>query len=64
MTAPFDIFENEKSGTVLWVGSASTIEDARSRIQKIGQHSPGEYVVLNQKTGNKVVIRFEETTGA
>jgi hypothetical protein len=64
VTAPFDIFENEKSGTVLWVGSAVTIEDARSRIQKIAQRSPCEYVVLNQKTGNKVVIKIEEATGA
>lgn len=64
MTAPFDIFENEKSGTVLWVGSAATIEDARFRIQKIAENSPGEYVVLNQKTGKKVVVRFEQGTGA
>ena len=62
MTAPFDIFENEKTGTVLWVGSAATIEEARARIDQIAARSAADYLVLNQKTGNKVVIKFDGTT--
>ena len=64
MTAPFDIFENEKSGTVIWLGSAATIEEAKARIHQVAAHSPTEYLVLNQKTGSKVVIKFEGTSGA
>ena len=64
MTAPFDIFENEKSGTVIWLGSAATIEEAKARIREVGARSNTEYLVLNQKTGNKVVIKFDGTNGA
>jgi hypothetical protein len=59
LTAPFDIFENEKTGTVLWVGSAKTIDEARVRIRQVAPQSPAEYLVLNQKTGDKIVIKFE-----
>ena len=64
MTAPFDIFENEKTGTVLWVGSAKTIEEARARVDQFSAHSSADYLILNQKTGNKVVITFDGTNGA
>ena len=64
MTAPFDSFENEKSGAVLWIGSAITLEDAKPRILEIAMNTSSEYLVLNQKTGNKVVIKFDEIRGA
>ena len=64
MTTPFDIFENEENGTVLWVGSAATIEEAKARIHQVAPHSSAEYLVLDQKTGNKVVIKFDGMIGA
>ena len=64
MTAPFDIFENEKTGTVLWLGSAATIEEARARVNQFSARSAADYLILNQKTGNKVVIKFDGTIGA
>jgi hypothetical protein len=64
MTTPFDIFENEESGTVLRVGSATTLDDAKSRIRQIAADTFGEYLVLNQITGNKVVVKFDEISGA
>ena len=63
MTAPFDIFENEKSGTVLWLGSAISIEDAKVRIQRYAASRSGEYLVLNQLTGNKHIVKFGEDIG-
>jgi hypothetical protein len=64
MTAPFDIFENEKTGTVVWLGSAATIEEARARVGQFSARSCADYLILNQKTGNKVVIKFDGTNGA
>ena len=64
MTTPFDIFENEKSGAVIWLGSAATIEEAKARIRELGVRSHTEYLVLNQQTGNKMVIKFDSTNGA
>jgi hypothetical protein len=50
-----DIFHVEPSG-VLWVESAATLEDAKARIQQFAARKPGEYVVLNQLTGDKLVF--------
>jgi hypothetical protein len=58
MTAPFDIFAVETGG-VNWLGSAETFEDAKARIQELAQRSPGEFVLLNQHTGKKVVIKTD-----
>jgi hypothetical protein len=57
MTIPFDIFQTEDSGNIVWRESAPTIEAAKARIQELAIHSPAEYVVLNQKTGDRLVIR-------
>jgi hypothetical protein len=56
MTAFFDIFQAETTGDVLWLGTAVTIEDAKARAQEFAHNSPGKYLVLNQKTGDKIVI--------
>lgn len=64
MTAPFDIFRAETNGGVLWIESATTLEDAKARVQELAMRSPGEYLLLNQKTGNKLVIRLDGVNGA
>ena len=53
-----DIFRVDTLG-VRWMDSASTIEDAQLRIQKLGGKISGEYIVLNQLTGNKLLIKTE-----
>ena len=63
MTAPFDIFEHEKTGTVLWLGSAATIEEAKARVGQFSSKSTGAYLILNQKTGDKVVIKVDDADG-
>jgi hypothetical protein len=60
MIAPYDIFESEASGDVLWLGSAATLEDAKACVEEIAVRSASEYLLLNQATGNKFVIRFDE----
>lgn len=62
MTLLFDIF-HAKIGGVLWIGSAATQEDAKARVQELAARSGGEYVVLNQSTGSKSVIRIEGRDG-
>jgi hypothetical protein len=51
-----DIFRVETSG-VLWVESAATMADAKARIQELAARSQAEYVLLDQKTGDKLVIK-------
>jgi hypothetical protein len=57
VTIPFDIFQTDATGNIVWRESAATLHDAKARIRKLGTRSLVEYVVLNQKTGDKVVIR-------
>jgi hypothetical protein len=60
MTAPFDIFQAESNGSVRWLGSAENIADAKARIQEQPANSPGEYLILNQQSGSKLVIKLDD----
>ena len=55
MTHRLDIFRVETRG-VLWVGSAVTLEDAKARVQELTVLSPADYILLDLKTGAKLVI--------
>jgi hypothetical protein len=59
MTAPFDIFQTESNGSVRWIASAETLADAKARIQENSLRSPGEYLLLNQQTGSKLVLKLD-----
>jgi hypothetical protein len=62
MTHPIDIFQMENAG-VRWLESAPNLEHAKTRVKEFAANSPGEYVVLDQKTGNQIVIRSGEVQG-
>jgi hypothetical protein len=62
MTHPIDIFQMETAG-VRWLESAPDLEHAKARVKEFAANSPGEYVVLDQKTGNQIVIRSGEVQG-
>jgi hypothetical protein len=56
VTLPFDVFRVDGDG-VLWLQSAATIEDAKAHIAQAGS-SAGEYLLVNQVTGNKIVLKI------
>jgi hypothetical protein len=53
-----DIFRLDNCG-VLWLESAATLGCAKARVQELAECSPGEYLILDQATGNKHVIKSE-----
>jgi hypothetical protein len=53
---PFDIFRTDPEG-VLWIRSAATLESAKECVQQLAMRSPGEYLLLNQVTGDKLTIK-------
>jgi hypothetical protein len=59
----FDIFRIEMGG-VRWLESAADLEQARTRVQIIATGAPGEYLILNQRTGNKISITGETANAA
>ena len=56
MIPPFDIFKVESSG-LRWMESVADLERARARVKVLAASSPGEYIILNQKTGEKISIK-------
>ena len=62
MTHPIDIFQMDSAG-VRWLEAAPNLEHAKARVKEFAANSPGEYVVLDQKTGNQIVIRSGEVQG-
>ncbi len=61
MIEPLDIFHLEKDGTVIWRGTAETFDEAKLRVKNLATLSPGDYVILNQMTGKKTLIRLDAT---
>jgi hypothetical protein len=56
MLPPFDIFKVESSG-LRWMEVAVDLERAKARVKVLGTSSPGEYIILNQNTGEKISIK-------
>ena len=57
---PYDIFRMDPSG-VLWLEAATSIDDAKTRAQQLAAHSPGEYLLLDQISGSKHVVKADGT---
>jgi hypothetical protein len=58
MSYPFDIFQLDRAG-VRWLESAKSLDHANTRVHELAESSPGEYLLLDHKTGNKLVIKPE-----
>ena len=56
MSNLFDIFRLDRAG-VRWLESAESLDYAKTRIHELAVSSPGEYHLLDQKTGTKLVIK-------
>ena len=63
VSAPFDIFQTEAGGAALWCGTAGTLEEAETRIGELAAVSPGEYVILNRCTGDRVIVQSHGVDG-
>jgi hypothetical protein len=57
MFQPLDIFKTDSDGSVLWRGAAEDFVAAKRRIEKLALSSPGEYLILDQKTGQRQRVR-------
>src|ERR1700751_3727720 len=55
MIPPFDIFKVESSG-LRWMEASADLERAKARVKILAVSSPGEYLIVNAITGDKVSI--------
>ena len=53
---PVDIFRVDQGG-VLWLESAVSIDEAKARIRQLGAETSDEYVILDQSTNTKVIVK-------
>jgi hypothetical protein len=54
-----DIFKIDPGGRVHWRGAVESFVAAKARIQKLALSSlssPGEYLILDQDTGQRVLV--------
>ena len=56
MVPPFDIFKVE-GAELRWMEAAADLERAKARVTLLSASSPGEYLILNQKTGQRISIK-------
>jgi hypothetical protein len=57
MQPPFDIFRVEPDGLPMWLETSASVEAAKVRIAELGGHLPGEYLIMNLQTGNRITVR-------
>jgi hypothetical protein len=56
MPLPFCIFKVLGDGSLHFVEEAHTFEDARESARELARLWPGEYIIQNVETGERVVI--------
>jgi len=57
MIEPLDIFIKTEDGTYVWKAAADSFELAKSTVQRLAITAPGEYMIFNQTTGNKIMVK-------
>lgn len=57
MSQPFHICKVESDGSLRLIEQAEDLERARVRVKKLSAFSPGEYIIANQQTGEKISIK-------
>jgi len=57
MSHPLDIFETDSDGGILWRGTAEDFKAARRFIEGLALSASGEYLILNQHTGQRQGMR-------
>jgi hypothetical protein len=62
MNLAYEVFYKEREGTFIWRITAATAEEATTRVGELAINSPGEYIILNCKTGEKKHVT--QTSGA
>ena len=53
---PFDIFRTEDEGSLLWRGTAASIDEAKALVHEWAKLTPGEYVIVSLATGSRLVL--------
>jgi len=64
MVPTLDIFKIDPGSGVIWRGAVASFVAAKARIQMLALSSPGEYIILDQDTGQRVLVMLLGVSGA
>ena len=56
MAPSLDIFRIDPGGRVLWCGAVKSFVAAKARIQMLAVSSPGEYLIVDEESGNRILV--------
>ena len=59
MPRPLDIFKLENDGSIVWKGTAETLEIAKLSVKMLAKTSPGDYLIFSPATGEKTVVQLK-----
>ena len=54
MDSPFDIFKKQRDGTMVWIAAVGQLHMAAALVADLHQTFPGEYRVLDKRTGQMI----------
>jgi hypothetical protein len=57
---PLDIFKFENDGSIVWKGTAETLESAKLCVKTLAETSPGDYLIFSPATGEKTIVMLKE----
>jgi hypothetical protein len=56
MLPHFDIFKIALNGEYVWLEAAQSLDAATARVVALRESFPGDYIVLSQGTGKRIVF--------
>jgi len=59
---PFCIFKLRSDRSLHFIEAVQALDDAKARVQELGELWPGEYVIQNEATGEDISIIVGDTT--
>ena len=59
---PFRIYKVQTDGNLHFVVVVQAFDDAKERVRELGKLWPGEYVIDNEETGERVFVSTEDET--
>ncbi len=54
MDNPFDIFQKEKDGTMVWIAAVGHLHTAAALVAELSENYPGDYRVFDKRTGEMI----------
>jgi hypothetical protein len=55
----FDVFQQEAAGSVVWRGTAASLEEANRLVLTLGAKAPATYLVVNLTQGTRIAVESD-----